>query len=57
MYSIHFVDPYIHNVFCFVFLIVMTIVCPQTSLFLMCSEEGGSLEEVKLLHVTSDVLV
>ena len=41
----------------FFFLIVMTIVYLQISLFLMDSREGGFLEEVKLLHVTSDVIV
>lgn len=35
----------------------MTIVYLQISLFLMDSREGGFLEEVKLLHVTSDVIV
>lgn len=41
----------------FCFLIVMTIVYLQISLFQVNRQEGGSLETVKFLHVTSDVLL
>ena len=61
MWLTHFEGPhsYLQITYCtfFFFLIVMTIVYLQISLFLMDSREGGFLEEVKLLHVTSDVIV
>lgn len=41
----------------FCFLIVMTIVYLQISLFQVNRQEGGFLEKVKFLHVTSDVML